>query len=252
MKVLVGSIQRFCLTDGPGIRTTVFFKGCSICCPWCCNPENLRNDVVLGKSGNVYGRLMSEEEIASLILRDKHYYYPDGGVTFSGGECLLTLPKTKYLIGCLKNNGVNIAVETSLFVPTQHLESVIENIDSLYVDFKILLNERASSILSADLDLFLQNLDCLKARNMLHKIHPRFPLVPGFTDDEDNINSLVRILKEYNLQTIEIFSVHNIGSEKYKDLGIDYVPFQTMSDNEIERVVNIFESNSIQAKVLVF
>lgn len=41
MKLLVTNIQRFCLHDGPGIRTTVFFKGCSLHCPWCCNPENI-------------------------------------------------------------------------------------------------------------------------------------------------------------------------------------------------------------------
>ena len=41
MKPLITNIQRFCLHDGPGIRTTVFFKGCTLHCPWCANPENI-------------------------------------------------------------------------------------------------------------------------------------------------------------------------------------------------------------------
>ncbi len=37
----IASIQRFCVHDGPGIRTTVFFRGCPLTCPWCHNPEML-------------------------------------------------------------------------------------------------------------------------------------------------------------------------------------------------------------------
>jgi len=39
MKGLITNIQRFSLNDGPGIRTTVFFKGCNMKCQWCHNPE---------------------------------------------------------------------------------------------------------------------------------------------------------------------------------------------------------------------
>ena len=61
MKVIVTNIQRFCLHDGPGIRTTVFFKGCNLKCPWCSNPENLsfeieeyNNDGIKGIYGKEY------------------------------------------------------------------------------------------------------------------------------------------------------------------------------------------------------
>ena len=57
--ILLTNIQRFSLHDGPGIRTTVFLKGCSLRCPWCSNPENLNPNpekyVNNGLSG-VYGR----------------------------------------------------------------------------------------------------------------------------------------------------------------------------------------------------
>lgn len=44
---LVFDIQRFCLHDGPGIRTTVFFKGCTLRCRWCHNPESVARQAQL-------------------------------------------------------------------------------------------------------------------------------------------------------------------------------------------------------------
>ncbi|MDE8682282.1 4Fe-4S cluster-binding domain-containing protein, partial [Blautia schinkii] len=66
MKSLVTNIQRFCVHDGPGIRTTVFLKGCSLHCPWCSNPENTLPQQQRCRRGNreiIYGRYMSIEEL---------------------------------------------------------------------------------------------------------------------------------------------------------------------------------------------
>lgn len=45
---IIFDIQRFCVHDGPGIRTTVFLKGCQMVCPWCHNPESVKAAVELG------------------------------------------------------------------------------------------------------------------------------------------------------------------------------------------------------------
>lgn len=250
MKVLVGNIQRFCLDDGPGIRTTVFFKGCSIRCPWCCNPENLDAKIALGKSGTTYGSWMSEEEILEIILKDRHYYQNGGGVTFSGGECLLTLLKTAQLLQQLKDQGINIAVETSLFVPAEHLKAVAAFIDFFYIDFKLLLKKDAQEVLGGNVDWFFENLDYFAETDCLKKIHPRIPLVPGLTDKTDNLEAIVAAFKKYHLQDVELFSVHNMGSEKYKDLDLPYHPFSPMPNEAMEAISLFFERNSIKVRVL--
>ena len=94
--VLVTNVQRFSLHDGPGIRTTVFLKGCSLHCPWCSNPENIfpvqEKYRVDGKDG-VYGKMWMLSDIYAEILKDRSFYEHEGGVTFSGGEPLLFIKK---------------------------------------------------------------------------------------------------------------------------------------------------------------
>lgn len=250
MKVLVGNIQRFCLDDGPGIRTTVFLKGCSVRCPWCCNPENLEKHVSIGNSGKVYGSLMSEEDIFLEINKDFHFYNNVGGVTFSGGECLLTLSQMDNLISLLKNNGINIAIETSLFVPTQNVAKVVKSVDFFYIDFKILIPNMAKNVIKGDVELFFDNLDLITRSVDVNKIHPRIPLVPGITDVEENLCAIIQTLKKYKLYDIEVFSVHNLGAEKYKDLKLEYTTFEPMPSSRIEEVLSLFQRNGINTKFL--
>ena len=95
-QILITNIQRFSLHDGPGIRTTVFCKGCSLRCPWCANPENLEarleTYVKDGKSG-IYGRFISKNDLYETVMRDEPFYRQQGqesglaalpgGVTYS-------------------------------------------------------------------------------------------------------------------------------------------------------------------------
>ena len=136
MKVLVSNIQRLSLHDGPGIRTTVFFKGCSLHCPWCANPENINinsenyfikekclttclKTSICNHKGNVeclygavgiWGKHYSEEEILKEIKKDKGFYKKDGGVTFSGGEPLLQAKGLVPLLCRLKKEKINIHI----------------------------------------------------------------------------------------------------------------------------------------------
>ena len=77
-KILITNIQRFCLNDGPGIRTTCFFKGCSVKCPWCCNPENICSTIedYYDEDGNskTFGEYFSNNELLEMFLKDKSFY----------------------------------------------------------------------------------------------------------------------------------------------------------------------------------
>lgn len=117
--MIITNIQRFSLHDGPGIRTTVFLKGCSIRCPWCSNPENINHQIESyvkdGKEG-FYGKEYSVDQVLKEVLKDKIFYEDNGGVTFSGGEALLYAKELLPLMEQIKQNNISIAVETCLFV----------------------------------------------------------------------------------------------------------------------------------------
>lgn len=155
--MIITNIQRFSLHDGPGIRTTVFLKGCSIRCPWCSNPENINHQIERyvkdGKEG-FYGKESSVDEVLKEVLKDKIFYEDNGGVTFSGGEALLYAKELLPLMEQIKQNDISIAVESSLFVPSSYLEKVIPFVDYFYVDLKVMDKEKCSLLLKGNLDLF--------------------------------------------------------------------------------------------------
>lgn len=245
MKVLVGNIQRFCLDDGPGIRTTVFLTGCSLRCPWCCNPENLTAEIKTGKDSLVYGKLMDENQIFDEIMKD-FVFYDEGGVTFSGGECLLMLPHLTTLLSRLKEKGISIAIETSLFVPSSNLQAVFPYLDFAYVDFKILQKVECMNILNGNLDTFMENLSYLKKKRYLNIVIPRIPLIPGITDTDNNLSSIKDTLLAFELYNIEIFSVHNLAESKYSNLGFEFHKYEKETKMNMDKIASYFESFGIK------
>lgn len=149
--MIITNIQRFSLHDGPGIRTTVFLKGCSIRCPWCSNPENINHQIeryVKDEKEGFYGKEYSVDQVLKEVLKDKIFYEDNGGVTFSGGEALLYAKELLPLMEQIKQNNISIAVESSLFVPSSYLEMVIPFVEYFYVDLKVMDKERCTELLN--------------------------------------------------------------------------------------------------------
>lgn len=251
-KILLTNIQRFSLHDGPGIRTTVFLKGCSLRCPWCSNPENLLSQpqsyIKDGIQGT-YGRYYESEELIKECLKDKAFYEGKlndpaywsitdanlieqlpGGITFSGGEALLQADALVPVISALHDNNIHIAVETCLFVPPTNLNLALEKVDFFYVDVKILSPDRCKSVEHGNLDLYLSNLDRLLTwtdKTGHHKpVVIRIPVIGSYTDDPTNrklVHDLLNKCRESILK-IELIKEHNLGESKYRSLGmqLDY------------------------------
>lgn len=234
--MIITNIQRFSLHDGPGIRTTVFLKGCSIRCPWCSNPENISHQIERyvkdGKEG-FYGKEYSVDEVLKEVLKDKIFYEDNGGVTFSGGEALLYAKELLPLMEQIKQNNISIAVETCLFVPSAYLEMVIPYVDNFYVDLKVMDKERCSFLLKGNLDLFKSNLAILAKSK---KFNVRIPVICGYTDDEDNIRSIIDVIREYSssIEMVELIKGHNLGDNKYVSLGKDVPQKAEVSDLFLE------------------
>lgn len=246
-KALVTNIQRFSLHDGPGIRTTVFLKGCSLHCPWCANPENLlpypEEYVKDGRKG-IYGEYLSCDEIYSGIIKDRIFYeqpnesrelgVQSGGITFSGGEPLLQFDVLEPLLKRLKNENIHICVETSLFVPKDKLEIALKYVDLFYVDIKILIEDSCKNVLGGSLKLYVSNLDILFSSTQ--SVVFRVPIIGGFTDDEENLSNLCELVSKYRPIIIELIKEHNLGRNKYISLGKEPLELNSVLDDEMEHI----------------
>ena len=230
--MLISNIQRFCLSDGPGIRTTIFLMGCPIRCFWCSNPENLTKEIKhFNKDGVdcVYGMEVSNVQLVDEIMKDKKFYGNEGGVTFSGGECLLELADNIKLLQELKKNDITICIETSLAVPQQKLLKVLPYLDWLYVDLKVFTKEAEEIKLNPE--IVINNINVLQ--NINNKVVFRIPLVKGYNDTEDNLKIIKSIIHNFKPLQVEIFQIHEMGKHKYDNLGLKCYHGDKMSEQEI-------------------
>lgn len=236
-EVLITNIQRMCFHDGPGIRTTVFLKGCNLHCPWCANPENIdfniQQYVKKGKEG-VYGRLISSGDLLKELLKDSSFYGEDGGVTFSGGEPLLQLNKLKDVFCSLKNRGISIAIESAMQVPYSHWKDTVDYIDYFLVDVKLLESHMCREVLGGNMECYITNIDKLYADKK--NITFRIPLNKEYTLREENITYIKSFLKQYSDIPVEIFATHSLGNEKYESLGIKPHQWESISESELDNM----------------
>jgi len=237
MSIRITNIQHFSLHDGSGIRTTVFLKGCNLRCPWCCNPENINYEIE-----NNIGYNISLDDLEEEILKDEIYYNTGGGVTFSGGEPLLQAEKLEPLLKRLKDNNINICVETALQVPSKFVKIVLPYLDEIFIDIKILDKKESKTILNGDSELYYKNLNLIN----LDKVTFRIPLCEEFTLKEENINNILNLIKKYPEFNVEIFKVHNLAENKYELINKKPTGFSEVSDekiNEIYRRIKIVNEN---------
>lgn len=238
-----------CFHDGPGIRTTVFMKGCSIHCPWCANPENisfLKEDYIDGSKSGTYGEEYSPEELLSVLLKDYIFWGAEGGVTFSGGEPLMRADELKELLVLLKDNDINIAVETALFVPTSKLQLVLPYVDYFIVDAKILDENLCLEILGGDVDLYKKNLEILFLSGKLKLL--RVPFSNEFSLQKENKKELVSLLSRYVDIPVEIFKLHSLGERKYKSLNKEMWIGSKIEKEKIEGFILELKNIGISAR----
>lgn len=248
MKVRISNIQRFCVNDGPGIRTTIFFKGCQLHCPWCCNPENINFEMNNNCSKELVGIDINLEKLYIEVMKDKDFYINNGGITLSGGEALLQIEKYEELLKKIKNDNINICLETSLAVNKRLLDIAIKYIDFYYIDVKILEKERAQKILNLNIDKYLNNLNYLISKRK--NIVLRFPINKEYTYTKENIKLIKQLLKENPNLKIEIFKTHNLGKSKYEKLNLKYIEMSEDIDDIIKEVKKEFLTVNNNVKVI--
>lgn len=268
---LIFNIQRYSLHDGSGIRTIVFFKGCPLRCPWCSNPESIRFEAETVRipskclhckncamepsecpSGALvcFGKYMTVEEVVEEVMKDAVFYRTSGGgVTLSGGEVLAQADFAATLLKRLKSLSIHTAVETCGQGSTKKLIVLSAHVDTFLFDLKIMNSEKARQVIGADMNLILQNFEALVSAGC--EIIPRVPLIPGFTDDDDNLIQIALYLKTQGLTSVHILPFHQYGSSKYDFLTREYqlTGVQPPVEQQIEEAMALFESFRLEVTI---
>ena len=248
-------IKRFAIHDGPGIRTTVFFRGCPLECWWCHNPEarlacdevSYRNraiDTGLPLDDNVVGPSVRLEHLVAEIARDRVFYEQSGGgVTASGGEPLMQPAFLERLLRSCRDIGISTAVDTSGYAPRETFELLDGLVDLYLFDLKIMDGPRHLEYTGVENSLILDNFEMLLASGAA--VVPRIPMVPGITETEENIDGLVSFLSgRPGIETVCILPYNRLGEDKAGRLGVEYRPgtISTQTPQRIRDIAARFES----------
>lgn len=241
MKGLIFDIKRFAINDGPGIRTTVFLKGCPLDCRWCHNPEGKSMEIeetpATEKSNQVSyhrrsigRRWIDSTSLVSEILKDEVFYQESGGgVTFSGGEPLMQPDFLLRTLLTCKTTGIRTAVDTCGYADSEKLKAIMPYTDLFLYDLKVIDPELHLKYTGVSNELILKNLELIADSGA--SIIIRIPVVRGVNDTPENISGLIRLLASLSskIEGIHLLSYHHLAKSKYEKLG---KPFDAMEDFE--------------------
>lgn len=270
----VFDIEHNSFVDGPGIRTTVFLKGCNLKCAWCHNPESQDfnpqmmfykdkckgcgkckdicptpdNCTLCGKCAlycpvdarKVCGKKYTVDEIFTEIVKDKAFYdNSGGGVTFSGGECMLQVDFLCEVLKKCKENGIHTAIDTAGHIPFENFEKILPYTDLFLYDIKCFDSEKHKKYIGVGNDLILENLKKLFRANA--KIWIRIPVIADINDNIEEMLQIKAFLDQCgNPEKIELLPYHAMGENKYAAIGRNTQRFAPPDDNKLNELKSLF------------
>lgn len=251
---LIFNIQRFSVHDGPGLRTTVFMKGCPLACTWChnpesqelspgfvrlqhrcikcghCTPDELASPTVFNKTEcdvadcptgalQLVGERIDAAALVARLLRDRVFFdQSHGGITLSGGEPLVQAPFVTDVLRRLRAEGVHTALDTCGFAPWENLRDAAAHSDLVLFDLKLMDSTRHEAATGVPNRRILENLSALCA---VHSdVWIRIPVIPAVNDDDANINATVEFLRTLpRPRQVSLLPYHPTAEPKFARLG---------------------------------
>ena len=281
----VFDIREFSLFDGPGVRTSVFLKGCPLRCVWCHNPEGLNaspeilfsiskcihcgsckdvcplrgNDkcLVCGKCASacpsqarrVCGRFITPMELLNEVLKSQPVFeISNGGVTFTGGEPLMQIDFVVETAKLLHDKGVSVAVETSGYSSAETYQKLLDVVDFIFQDVKHTDDAMHKRYTGVSNKPILANLELLKTSGKTFVV--RAPLIPTVNDSQKNLLSLAeKLLDADNLQGVELLPYHSSSGGKYSLLNL--TPPMTFQEKTFgDEVLEPFRKHGLPVRLL--
>lgn len=253
---IIFDIKQLAVFDGPGIRTTIFFKGCPLRCRWCHNPEGLSYAPQLMVSDNgclhcgscrkvcpspdhctacgrcvracplhlrrIAGTEYRADELAKKVLRDKAIFdLNGGGITVSGGE---PTSQPEFLLEFLSlTRPLHRAMETCGYCKPEVFSKILEELDFIHLDLKLIDEEEHIKWTGRSNKIILENLSCIKKSRKPFVV--RIPLIPGVNDTKENLTATASLLRDApGLQRVELLPYHKTAEAKYAMVGGNYDP----------------------------
>ena len=187
------------------------------------------------------GSYKSLDEIYEKIIRYKNYICPKGGITITGGEPLLQVHFLIELFKKLKANGIHTCIDTSGMVAiTKDVQELLSLTDLVLLDIKHIDNEKCKALVGVGNTLELRFARYLSDNGI--PIWIRQVLVPGYTDDEEDLLKLKDFVSELQtVEKLEVLPYHEMGAFNWKKLGCSY-PLENVraaNDEDVERAKKI-------------
>lgn len=199
--------------DGPGTRMTTFLSGCPLSCLYCHNPDTMDMR---------RGTLVPTDELCQRIYRYRRIFArTGGGITISGGEPLMQPRGVSEILQFARDNDIHTAIDTSGFLGVRCSDAMMRNLNLVLLDIKSGVPEVYKRTTNQELGPTLEFAQRLGVAQV--PVWVRFVLVPGLTDDRDNIERVAEIASSIpSLERVEVLPFHQMGRDKWEALGFDY------------------------------
>ncbi|WP_051259405.1 pyruvate formate-lyase-activating protein [Schaalia suimastitidis] len=212
----LGSIHSWELVtavDGPGTRLTIFLSGCPLQCLYCHNPDTMQMRD---------GKPVELDEIIAKIRRYRRIFRASGGgITLSGGEVLMQPAFAARILRAAKEMGVHTAIDTSGFLGAAASDEMLADVDLVLLDVKSGIPQTYRKVTGRELAPTIEFGDRLSALGK--EIWARFVLVPGLTDDPENLEAVADIMERWSsISRVEVLPFHQMGTDKWDALGLEY------------------------------
>jgi pyruvate formate lyase activating enzyme len=247
---IVFDIKEFAIHDGPGIRTTVFLKGCPLSCQWCHNPEgqSRQPQMIRAPSGErIAGEEYTAVELAALLNQQVAILRAnEGGVSFSGGEPLLQADFVAEVIDLLDD--VHILLDTSGYGQEEDFHRLVDRSDLVFFDLKLIDVTAHRYYTGCDNTLILRNLHLLGELGKSFVI--RVPLVPKVTDSDQNLEAIVQTVRGMpGLLRVDLLPYNKAAGAKYEYAAMEFKP-EYDETAELNLNTALFEQAGIQVRVV--
>lgn len=231
---LVHSWELVTAVDGPGTRMTMFMSGCPLRCQYCHNPDTMEMKV---------GTLERIEDVVKRIKRYKPVFKASGGgLTISGGEPLFQIAFARRLLKEVHDAGIHTTIDTSGYLGARLRDEDLDNIDLVLLDVKSGDEETYKKVTRRELQPTIDFGDRLNAIGK--PVWIRFVVVPGLTDSPENVANVARIVSRWksNIERIEVLPFHNMGADKWHELGYPYTLEDTKppKPEDVEEIREVF------------
>jgi pyruvate formate lyase activating enzyme len=227
--------------DGPGLRVVLFVSGCLLRCSYCHNPDTWHlKDGTYVSAQQVIDRLGT----FAPALRSL-----DGGLTVSGGEPMVQLAFTRRILDAARKMGLHTAIQTSGFLGDRADDKFLSCVDLVLLDIKSGDPDTYRRATERQLAPTLRFAERLAAIGK--PVWVRFTLVPGLTDDPDNVEKIARFVAPMkNVEWVEVQPFHQMGAFKWKAMGLDYKHADTSAPTGdlVDRVREQFRAAGCRAR----